>query len=153
MGGVNRSRRNSFNAGLIIIILDVFSYANDWQDAGTTVLWGCVGLFWLAFSTHKPNGPKEQRNAVARRAFYRQYFGPVAPAAPFVPYLLLLAAYLVMTFLPSARWLVWTLLGVTALYVTAFLTLLSRFLRRWRRDLSAHAPEIREPWDGADGVL
>lgn len=146
-------KRNSFNAALVILILNAFSYANDWQSPGITAAWICIGVFFFAFAFRKSDEPKERRNAIARRAFYRQYFGPVAPAAPLIPYALLIAAYAVMNAFPRLRWLVWTLLGVAAVYASAFLFLMSRFLRHWRRELRNHAPEYKEPWDGADGVI
>lgn len=146
-------KRSSFHAAMVILILDAFAYANDWQDAGSTAFWACAGIFWLAFAFRKPDPRKARDSAMARRAFYRHYFGALAGFAPWIPYLSLLAAYLTMRFAPSVRWLVWVLLCATAVYLAVISVLLSRFTVRWRLELSRRVPEEKEPWQGADGIL
>ena len=156
MGGPPRARkRSSFHAGMILLILAAFSYANDLLGPQEVVFWGGAGLFWLLFSFRdgKSKSRKERENALGRQAFYNQYFGAFAFFAPSIPYLLLLAAFLFMELLPSVRWIVWTLLGVAAAYLLAIWILRARFLREWRRELEARRPTPKPPWDGADGVL
>ena len=145
-------KRSSFHAGIMLLILAVFSYANDLLGPREAVFWGGAGLFWFWFSFRGKN-PKERENAAGRRAFYNRYFGAFAFFAPCIPYLLLLAAYLFMEFLPSVRWVVWSLLGIAAAYLVAIWILMTRFLRKWRRELEARRPTPKPPWDGADGVL
>ena len=149
-------KRSSFNAGMVLLILAAFSYANDLLGPQEAVFWGGAGLFWLWFSFRRGDSPKERENAAGRRAFYNRYFGPFAFFAPSIPYLLLLVAFLLMQFAPSVRWAVWTLLGIAAAYLIAICCLMTRFLRRWRRErreLAARIPPPQPPWDGADGVL
>lgn len=154
MGGPPRVRkRSSFHAGMMLLILAVFSYANDLLGPQEAVFWGGAGLFWLWFSFRGAKSPKERENALGRQAFYNEYFGPFAFFAPSIPYLLSLAAFLFMELLPSARWLVWTLMGLAAAYLVAIWILMTRFLRQWRRELEARRPAPKPPWDGADGVL
>ena len=146
-------RRSSFHAGLMLLMLAVFSYANDIQSAQTAMFWICAGIFWLLFAFRKSNHAKERENAFGRAAFYRRYFGPLDRFAPWIPYLLLLAAFLLMEFAPSARWAVWTLLGVAGAYLCVIWFLMTRFLRRWRLEMSRRIPSPKPPWTGADGVL
>ena len=146
-------RRSSFQAGLMLLMLAVFGYANDLQSAQSTMFWILAGVFWLSFSFRKSNPRKERENALGRAAFYRHYFGSLESFAPWIPYLLLLAAFLLMRFVPSARWAVWTLLGVAAVYFIVIWCMLTRFLRRWRLELSRRIPVPQAPWTGADGVL
>ena len=148
--------RSSFHAGMILLILAAFSYANDLLGPQEALFWGGAGLFWLAFSLKGGKSPKERENAAGRAAFYNEYFGPFAFFAPSIPFLILLAAFLFMTLLPSVRWIVWALLALAALYVIALGVLMTRFLRRWRqelRELRKRVPPPKPPWDGADGVL
>ena len=146
-------RRSSFHAGLMLLMLAVFGYSEDLQSAESAVFWICAGAFWLFFAFRKSNYAKERENALGRAAFYRRCFGPLAPFAPWAPYLLLFCAFLLMEFVPSARWAVWTLLAVAAAYVAVLWGMMSRFLRRWRRELSGRIPAPKPPWQGADGVL
>lgn len=149
-------KRSAFQAGLIILMLSVFSYAKDLQSAQSTMFWMIAGIFWLLFAFKGAKTPQERENAVGRQAFYNEYFGALAFFAPAIPFLILLAAFLCMTFLPGMRWIVWTLLGIAAAYVVALSILMTRFLRRWRRELRElykRVPPPKPPWDGADGVL
>ncbi|MBQ7681110.1 MAG: hypothetical protein IJT31_02715 [Oscillibacter sp.] len=146
-------RRSSFHAGLMLLMLAVFSYANDIQSAQSAMFWILAGTFWLLFSFRKSNRAKERENAFGRAAFYRHYFGPLDRFAPWIPYLLLFAGALLMKFAPSARWAVWVLLGAAGVYCLVIWFLLTRFLRHWRREMSGRIPPPKPPWDGADGVL
>ena len=146
-------RRSSFHAGLMLLMLAVFGYANDLQSAQSTMFWILAGVFWLLFAFRKSNRNKGRENAFGRAAFYLRYFGQLERFAPWIPYVILLAAFLLMKFAPSARWAVWTLLAAAAAYLTAIWFLMTRFLRQWRREWSGRIPAPKPPWDGADGVL
>ena len=149
-------KRSAFQAGLTLLMLAVFGYAKDLQSAQATMFWIFAGGFWLLFAFRGAKTPQERENAVGRRAFYNEYFGPLAFFAPSIPFLILLAAFLCMNFLPDSRWIVWALLALAAAYVITLWVLMARFLRRWRRELRElykRVPPPTPPWDGADGVL
>ena len=149
-------KRSSFHAGMILLLLAAFSYANDLLGPQETVFWGGVGIFWLLFAFKGEETSREREKAAGRHAFYNEYFGPFAFFAPAIPFAILLAAFLFMTFLPDVRWIVWALLVVAAVYIVALWFFMSRFLRRWRRELRElykRVPPPKPPWDGADGVL
>lgn len=154
MGGSFRApRRSSFHAGMILLILAVFSYANDLMGPRDAVFWSGAGLFWLWFAFKRPRSRNDRENAFGRRAFYNHYFGRFAAFAPWIPYLFLLPAFLITQFRPSMRGAAWALLILAAAYSITILILMARFLRRWKREMAARIPPPRPPWDGADGVL
>lgn len=152
-GSFRARRRSSFHAGMMLLILAVFSYANDLIGPQDAVFWSGAGLFWLWFAFKRPRNRKDRENALGRRAFYNHYFGPFAAFAPWIPYLFLLPAFLMTQLSAPMRGAVWALLILAAAYSITILILMARFLRRWKREMAARIPAPQPPWDGADGVL